>query len=189
MGEENDTNKHEHDTDDHLVNRNGKIVTITHGGKSSKRIVAGYNCLRLVVRRTILLLEFTVVDLFTLVWEELFVILIFFGDLVFLKIMFYAVFFIAERIDVFWVHEKLIEVPLPFESVVVINVFISIYNTYNEPPQTPNNIGNNKSNEYQSDDFVGVHDHLLGLEPVGSVGFIKIVLNQTLDSRNVEYLN
>jgi hypothetical protein len=91
--------------------------------------------------------------------------------------MFYAVFFIAEWINIFWVHEKLIELPLPFESVIIINVFIIIYNTYNEPPQTPNNIGNNKSNEYQSDDFVGVHDHLLGLEPVGSVGFIKIVLN------------
>ena len=36
-----------------------------------------------------------------------------------------------------------------------------------------------ESNEYQSDDFVGVHDHLLGLDPLSSVGLVKIVLNQT----------
>ena len=60
---------------------------------------------------------------------------------------------------------------------------LSVKNRNNQPPQTPNNIGNNKSNEYQSDDLVGVHDHLLGLDPLSSVGLVKIVLDEALDSR------
>jgi len=126
---------------------------------------------------TVFFPESTVVHPLALFWKELFVVPVLFGHFILLQIMCDAFFFIAQRINVFWVLEKLVKCPHSFESVIVIDVLIIVDEAYNKPPQTPNIIGNNKSDEYQPDDFVGVHDHLLGLEPVGSVGFIKIVLN------------
>ena len=66
LGEENDTDEHEDDSHDHLVDWNGEVVTIAYGGKSCESIVAGYNCLWAIIVWTIFPFKMLVVYPFAL---------------------------------------------------------------------------------------------------------------------------
>lgn len=72
------------------------------------------------------------------------------------------------------------------KGVLVFNVFFRVDVSDEEPPKAGNDIGDHKHNDNEPKYLVRVHNHVLGLDPVGPGGLIEVRFDQPLDPTDVE---
>lgn len=117
--------------------------------------------------------------------------LTFFGQPIFtgLLIQLDAFFLETSRLHVSAAHVNLIKIPVALKGVITVYVLVGVDELDHPPPQAADLVCNNKSDQNESDDLVGVHGDLLRLDSVSSGRLVVVVLDKTLNLGNIEQLD
>lgn len=100
-----------------------------------------------------------------------------------------AILLVTARIQISGPHINLIEIPVALKGVISVYVFVGVDELDHPPPEAANLVSYDKSDQNESDDFVGIHSNLLRLDSVCSGRLVVVILDQSLNFGNIEELD
>ena len=83
-------------------------------------------------------------------------------------------------------HVNFVKIPVALERVIAVDVFIGVDELDHPPPEASDLVGDDESDQNESNYFVGVHGDLLRLDSVSSGRLVIVILDKPLDLGNIE---